>query len=222
MGPVRATYLGHSAVLLEGSRTVVIDPFLTGNPKAARRAEDLKRLDVVIVTHDHEDHIGDAHAIARRTGAAFVGIHELAVAASKAGVEDAEGMNIGGTIDVRGVRVHMTEAQHSAYTGHVAGVVVEFDGKKIHHAGDTGLFSDLKLIAEFLGPFDLSFLPIGDRYTMGPASAARAVEYLHPRIVVPIHYGTFPLIEVDPQEFVRLVGRKARVEVLAPGASIEV
>lgn len=216
---MKATWLGHAAVLLEGSRVVLLDPFLTGNPKAARGAADVKKADLVVVTHDHVDHLGDAHDIAKRTGAVLVGMHEVAVAAAEAGVPRTEGMNVGGSVEARGVRVHMTTAQHS---GGAAGIVVEFDGKRVYHAGDTGLFSDMRLIAECLGPFDLAFLPIGDRYTMGPPSAARAVAYLKPRVVVPIHYGTWPPIESDPADFARRVGADARVEVLAPGGAVEI
>ena len=216
---MKITFLGHAAVLIEGSKTVLIDPFLTGNPVAAKKPEEIATCDIVIVTHDHGDHLGDAFEICKRTGAALVSVHELAVSAESAGVS-AEGMNVGGTIEVKGVTVHMTTAQHSSEHGHQVGVVLELDGHSIYHAGDTGLFSDMKLIGEFLKP-ELAFLPIGDRYTMGERSAAKAVEFLGVRKVIPIHYGTFPILTGDPQRFAELTKGKAEVLVLKPGESYD-
>ena len=209
------TYLGHSAVKLKGTKTVFIDPFLSGNPKASISPEKITAADVVIVTHHHGDHLGDAYAIAKKTGAVIVAIHEIVVEASSHGIAT-EGMNIGGTVDARGVKVHMVTALHSAEKGNAAGVIVEIDGKKIYHAGDTGLTYDMRLIGEFFRP-DLSFLPIGDRYTMGPASAAKAVEFIQSKKIIPIHYGTFPSVDTDPQEFKKRVGAKADVIILKPG-----
>jgi L-ascorbate metabolism protein UlaG (beta-lactamase superfamily) len=214
---IEITWLGHSAVKIQGSKTIYIDPFLTGNPKASTTPEKIKTADVVIVTHHHSDHLGDAFAIAKKTGALVVAMHEVAVEAQALGIE-AEGMNIGGTVEARGVRVHMVAATHSAEKGSAAGVVVEMDGKKLYHAGDTGLTYDMKIIGEFFHP-DLSFLPIGDRYTMGPASAAKAVEYVQTKKVIPIHYGTFPIVCGDPEEFKKKVGGLAEVIVLKPGES---
>jgi L-ascorbate metabolism protein UlaG (beta-lactamase superfamily) len=214
---IEITWLGHSAVKIQGSKTIYIDPFLTGNPKASTTPEKIKTADVVIVTHHHSDHLGDAFAIAKKTGALVVAMHEVAVEAQALGIE-AEGMNIGGTVEARGVRVHMVTATHSAEKGSAAGVVVEMDGKKLYHAGDTGLTYDMKIIGEFFHP-DLSFLPIGDRYTMGPASAAKAVEYVQTKKVIPIHYGTFPIVCGDPEEFKKKVGGLAEVIVLKPGES---
>lgn len=209
------TYLGHSAVKLKGTKTVFIDPFLSGNPKASISPEKITAADVVIVTHHHGDHLGDAYAIAKKTGAVIVAIHEIVVEASSHGIAT-EGMNIGGTVDARGVKVHMVTALHSAEKGNAAGVIVEIDGKKIYHAGDTGLTYDMRLIGEFFRP-DLSFLPIGDRYTMGPASAAKAVEFIQSKKIIPIHYGTFPGVDTDPKEFKKRVGAKAEVIILKPG-----
>ncbi|HEX9901809.1 MAG TPA: metal-dependent hydrolase, partial [Acidobacteriota bacterium] len=132
-----------------------------------------------------------------------------------------EGMNIGGTVEAAGVKIHMVPALHSAEKGCAAGVVVEMDGRFIYHAGDTGLSYDLRLVGEFFSP-DLSLLPIGDRYTMGPASAAKAVEFIRTKKVIPIHYGTYPIISVDPQEFKKKVGRLAEVIILKPGESTTV
>jgi len=209
------TWLGHSAVKIKGSKIVYIDPFLTGNPTASISAEKITDADLVVVTHYHSDHLGDAFAICKLSGATLVAIHEIAVEAAEQGIL-AEGMNIGGTVEAKGVKVHMVQAFHSAEKGDPAGVVIEMDGKKIYHAGDTGLTYDMKLIGEFFKP-DLSFLPIGDRYTMGIPSAAKAVEFIKSKKVIPVHYNTFPIVSADPQEFKKRVGGLAEVIILKPG-----
>jgi len=202
-------------VKIEGSKTVFIDPFLTGNPKASINADEITKADVVVVTHYHSDHMGDSFSICKSTGATLIGIHEIAVEAEAEGIAT-EGMNIGGTVETNGVKVHMVQAWHSAEKGDPAGVVVELDGKTLYHAGDTGLTYDMKLIGEFFSP-DLSFLPIGDRYTMGVPSATKAVEFIQTKRVIPIHYGTFPIVEADPEEFKNRVGDMAEVIILKPG-----
>jgi L-ascorbate metabolism protein UlaG (beta-lactamase superfamily) len=212
------TFLGHAAVKLKGSKTIYIDPFLSGNPAASLSPKEIREADIVVVTHDHSDHLGDAFPIARKTGAVLVAINEIAVEAQSQGLT-AEGMNIGGTVDVDGVKVHMVPAWHSAGKGTPAGVVIEMDGRRVYHAGDTGLSYDLKLIGEFFKP-DLSFIPIGDRYTMGIPSAVKAVEFIGTKRVIPIHYNTFPLVKADAQEFKRRVGDMAEVIVLEPGGTI--
>lgn len=211
------TWLGHSGIKLQGSKIVYIDPFLTGNPAASTTPEKITEADVVVVTHYHGDHLGDSFAICKKTGATLVGIHEIAVEAEAEGIT-AEGMNIGGTIEAKGVKIHMVQALHSAEKGDPAGVVIEMDGQTIYHAGDTGLTYDLKLIGEFFKP-DLSFLPIGDRYTMGIPSAAKAVEFIQTKKVIPIHYNTFPIISADPEEFKKTVADLAEVIILNPGES---
>lgn len=209
------TWLGHAAVKIKGSKIIIVDPFLTGNPVAAAKPEEIDQADIIIITHDHGDHRGDAFEIAHRTGATIVAIHEIAVEAQAQGIP-AEGMNIGGTVEVKGVKIHMVPALHSAEKGTATGVVIEMDGHRLYHAGDTGLTYDMKIIGEFFEP-DLSFLPIGDRYTMGVPSAAKAVEFLRTKRVIPIHYGTFPLVSADPEEFRRRVGSLAEVIILRPG-----
>jgi len=210
-------FLGHAGFFIGGSKKVYIDPFLTGNPKAAISVGDINEADYVIVTHGHGDHLGDAYQICKNTGATLVGIHEIAVDAESKGVK-AEGMNRGGSITLDGITVHMTDAKHSSELGHECGVVLEMDGKRIYHAGDTGLFMDMKIIGEFLKP-DVALLPIGDRYTMGIESAVRAVEYVGAPKVIPMHYNTFPIIETDPKLFKDKVGGKADVIILDPGES---
>lgn len=211
------TWLGHSGIKLEGSKTVYIDPFLTGNPAASTTLDEITEADVVVVTHHHSDHLGDAFPICKKTGAILVSVHEVAVEAEAEGIPN-EGMNIGGTIDTKGVKIHMVQALHSAEKGDPTGVVIEMDGKTIYHAGDTGLTYDMKLIAEFFKP-ELSFIPIGDRYTMGISSATKAVEFIQTKKVIPIHYNTFPIVSADPEEFKRRVGDMAEVIILRPGES---
>jgi L-ascorbate metabolism protein UlaG (beta-lactamase superfamily) len=215
----KITFLGHSAVLIEGVKTIYIDPFLTDNPVAVISPDQINSADIVIVTHNHADHIGDAYEICRRTGAILVGIHEIAVEAEDAGIQS-EGMNIGGTINIEGVNINMVNANHSSLNGHPVGVVIETEGLTIYHSGDTGLFGDMSIIGEFFD-IDLAFLPIGDRYTMGVKSAAKAVEFLRPKKVIPMHYNTFPIIQADPGEFKKLVGKLAEVLILRPGDSME-
>lgn len=213
------TWLGHSGVKIKGSKTVYIDPFLTDNPTASITPEEITEAHAVVVTHDHGDHIGDSFAICKKTGATLFGIHEIAVQAEAEGIA-AEGMNIGGTVETGGVKVHMVQALHSCEKGDPAGIVIELDGKTIYHAGDTGLTYDMKLIGEFFHP-DLSFIPIGDRYTMGIQSAAKAVEFVQTKKVIPVHYGTFPIFSVDPEEFKTRVGDQAEVIILTPGQTYD-
>ena len=211
------TWLGHSGIKLEGSKTVFIDPFLTGNPAASITPDEITEADVVVVTHHHGDHLGDAFPICKKTGASLVSVHEVAVEAEAEGIPS-EGMNIGGTVEAKGVKIHMVQALHSAEKGDPTGVVIEMDGKTIYHAGDTGLTYDMKLIGEFFKP-ELSLIPIGDRYTMGVPSATKAVEFIQTKKVIPIHYNTFPIVSADPEEFKRSVGNMAEVIILQPGES---
>jgi len=216
---MQITWLGHSAVKIKGTKTIYIDPFLSENPAASMSPEEVSEADLVVITHDHSDHLGDAFPICKKTGATLVAIHEIAVMADSEGITS-EGMNIGGTVEVKGVKIHMVNALHSCDKGDPAGVVVEMDNKTLYHAGDTALTYDMKLIADFFHP-DLSFLPIGDRYTMGVQSASKAVEFTQTKKVIPIHYDTFPLVNADPEEFKKLVGDKAEVIILKPGESYD-
>lgn len=209
------TWLGHSAVMIKGSKIIIIDPFLTGNPAASASPEEITEADLVIVTHDHGDHVGDAFPICKQTGATLVSIHEVAVQAEAEGIS-VEGMNIGGTVESKGVKVNMVQAVHSAEKGDPSGVVIEIDGKTLYHAGDTALTYDLKLVGEFFHP-DLSFIPIGDRYTMGINSAAKAVEFCQTEKVIPVHYDTFPIVTADPEAFKTKVADTAEVIILKPG-----
>jgi L-ascorbate metabolism protein UlaG (beta-lactamase superfamily) len=223
---VTATWLGHAAWEFAGSKAVVIvDPFLDENPVAAKKASDVKRADVVLVSHDHFDHMGDAPAICKSTGATLVATYEVAAAAAEQHGIKTEGMNIGGSIEVAaGVRVHMTIAFHTSGRGHPTGWVIEMDGVRIYHTGDTCLFGDMRIIGEIFRP-DLLCLPIGDRFTMGPPSAARAVELVGPRVAIPMHYNTWPPIAQDPEAWKKLVAARAprtEVVILKPGGSYKV
>lgn len=223
----QATFLGHSCVMLtEGDHKVIIDPFLTGNEQAAAKPEDIE-VSHILVTHGHGDHIGDAVAIAKRTGATIIANYEIYNLVSKEGVTS-HPLHIGGGADFDFGRVKMTIAHHgggygvdaSIYTGPPCGFVVTIGGKKVYHAGDTGLFYDMKLIGE-MDKIDLAFLPIGDNFTMCIDDAVKAVELMAPKRVVPIHYNTFDVIRADPQEFARKV-KGAQVVVLNPGDTTEV
>jgi L-ascorbate metabolism protein UlaG (beta-lactamase superfamily) len=217
---MKITWLGHSALKIEGSKTVFIDPFLTGNPKASLRAQDITRADVVAVSHDHGDHLGDSYAICRKTGATLVALYEIALDAEAKQVK-AEAMGIGGTVRVAGVDVSLVPAFHSGgLGGTAAGIIVAMDGKTIYHSGDTGLSLEMKLIGEMYRP-DIAFLPIDGRFNMTPRLAAKAVELLRVPRVVPIHYDTFPAIQSSAADFKKLVGKASVVTVLAPGECLE-
>jgi len=217
---MKITWIGHSALKLEGSKTVFIDPFLSGNPVASMGLDNVSQADVVVVTHDHGDHLGDAHAICKKTGATLVSIYEIAEAAAQQGIK-AEGMNVGGTVTVDGVAVSLVPAIHTAGLGGTAtGTVVEMDGKKVYHAGDTGLTMEMQLIGEMYQP-DIGFLPIDGRFNMTPRLAAKGVELLKIPKVVPFHYDTFPLVNSSPEEFKRLVGDKSEVIIMKPGETVE-
>jgi L-ascorbate metabolism protein UlaG (beta-lactamase superfamily) len=242
----RFTWFGHSAVELRtpGDKVVLFDPWL-GNPTSPRAAAHLERCDVMLVSHGHFDHLGsaprqmssaDALAIARRTKPSWPCIHELSLwletQLGDAGVEII-GMNKGGTVATRGLSVTMTHADHSAgdwsasgegplYLGDPVGFVLRLeDGKCVYFAGDTDVFGDMALIREMHAP-DVAFLPIGGHFTMGPAGAARAAQLLGVKAVVPIHYGTFPILAGTPDELRSELSKLgAAAQVIAPERGVE-
>lgn len=218
------TFLGHSAFLIsDGSCTVAIDPFLTGNPSAAMSAADVTCTHVAL-THGHEDHFGDTIDIAKANDATVVASYEITNYVASQGHEAVEPGNPGGRIDLGdGCWIAFTQAFHSSsfqgqYMGMPCGLMVHVGGKTIYHAGDTALFGDMKLLGQLYTPA-VAILPIGDRFTMGPHQAAMAADMIGAPVAVPCHYGTWPPIEVDVDEFAPTA---ASVRVLEPGGSMVV
>ena len=215
------TYFGHSCFLLDdGKYKVLTDPFLTENPLAAAKPEDIE-CDYILVSHGHFDHLGQAEEIAKRTGAQVLAIPEIL--GTMAGV-NGHGMNVGGTVKLPFGSVKMVPAIHSCMVagGIAAGFVVEIGGQVVYFAGDTALFSDMKLIGELCG-VTVAVLPIGDNFTMGIKEATMAAEFVGAGKVIPIHYNTWPLIAADAEDFKKQVESKgkATVIVVKPGESVE-
>lgn len=225
MGVIK--YLGHSffeitLTGLDGAvKNILIDPWVE-NPLSPVKVGDYRdrRIDYVIVTHDHGDHMGNAIELAKATGATLIGIYEIALYAEERGVK-AVGGNIGGALKISDVEVVLTPATHSSTRGSPTGVIVHGRDLTVYHAGDTGLFSEMALIGELYRP-DVAMLPIGGHFTMGIREAVKAVELIKPKIAIPMHYNTFPLIQADPEEFKRLVEAKTgvKVVVLKPGGTL--
>lgn len=225
---MKLTYLGHSALLLETStHRLLMDPFLTGNPKAAVDAGEIVA-DFVLLTHGHEDHLGDTVDIAKRTGATVIANWELAHYVKSMGVENIVPMNLGGRFQAAFGTVKLTPAVHSSsvtgpdgrslFLGNPGGFLLHVDDKVIYNVGDSALTYDFKLIGE-RHRVDLAIVPIGDFFTMGIEDALTAVDFIQPKQVVPVHYDTFPPIEVDAAEFARR--SSAPVKVLAPGEALD-
>ncbi len=226
-------WLGHSAFEIKiGGKTLITDPFLSGNPKAGATVDQITNLDYILVSHGHFDHVGDTVEICKRTGAKVIAPPELFVALSKQG---AEGMFANPTawLPLDGIRVAMTPACHSAAlgletgeiicAGNPVGFVIEGEGKRIYFAGDTGLSADLRLVVgEYFQP-DIALLPISGGFVLDPEQAAVATAWVQPKTVIPMHYASLPMLpQVDPQDFARLVSAKApgtKVVILKPGES---
>lgn len=225
----RLTYHGHSTFLLstdDGTR-IVIDPWFEDNPKADIGVEEVGDLDYVFCTHGHADHFADALPLARRTGATLVSTFEIVQFADEQGIEKLHPMSIGGGYQFPFGHVKMVPAVHGGrvhgdaggkWTTVPGGFLFRVDGARLYHAGDTALLMDMRLLE---GEVDVALLPIGDNFTMGPDDAVRAVEFISPRVVVPMHYDTFELIEQDPADFRRRVGDRARVEIMQPGSTLD-
>ncbi len=206
---LQVTYIGHSAVLLnDGKHTLAIDPFITGNHVATVKSSDVKP-DFIFVTHAHGDHFGDTIELAKANNALVIAVHELAEYLSGQGIIT-HGMHIGGEYGFDFGKLKLTIAHHGSaspdgkYMGNPVGCIVKMGGKTIYHCGDTGLFMDMKLIGEMNKP-DIMFVPIGGNYTMGIDDAVKAVEFVNPKIAIPVHYNTFPVINANPNEFVAKV-----------------
>ena len=225
---MQITFLGHACFLLEdGGTSVLIDPFLTGNPKAARSADEVDA-DVILLTHGHQDHYGDVLDIAKRTSAPVVANTELAAEISGDLGDDHQvfDANLGGTVTFDWGWVKLVQAWHTATspkgTVHApAGLVVNFGGKTVYHVGDTALFSDLQLIGHRAGPIDVALLCIGGHYTMDRHDAVTAVDFISAKQVIPCHYDTFPPIETDAEAFKADAERatSSEVVILQPGES---
>jgi len=229
--PVTITWWGHATFKLEsGGKTVIIDPWITDNPKCPIEAEDITAADLVLVTHDHFDHVDvrDVITITQQTGATVVAMFEVAARLQADGLpteyvlNDGAGRNIGGAIEVEGISLVMTAAFHSAATGSPAGYIIKFPGgATIYHAGDTGIFASMQLYAA-LYPMHVALLPMGGVFTMDAMEAAKSLKLLRPAVAMPMHYGTFPMLAQSADEFVNLAKKEApRVEVivLEPGES---
>ena len=222
---IKYTYYGHASFLLDdGTSKVLTDPFLTGNPLAAIRAEEVE-CDYILLTHAHGDHLGDAPAIAKRTGAMVLGIPEvLDVCLQAEGDIKTHGMNIGGSVKLPFGKVRMTMALHSSGVagGIACGYVIQIGGINVYFAGDTALFSDMKLIGQ-KDPLDYAVLPIGDNYTMGLEDAALAAQWLNTKNVIPIHYNTWPVIAQEAGRYKEVTEgmTRAAVHIVEPGGTLE-
>jgi L-ascorbate metabolism protein UlaG (beta-lactamase superfamily) len=232
---VKLTWFGHATFLLEtpGGKRVMIDPWITGNPKCPEALQDPGALDLILLSHGHSDHTADAARLAKEKGATVLAMIELADWIGTQGVEDAVGFNKGGSHTAEGIRVTLVDAHHSSsvegdngpiYTGEPAGLVLTLEnGYKIYFAGDTCVFGDMALIGELYAP-DLAMLPIGDFFTMGPLEAAKAVELLGVKRVLGMHYGTFGLLVGTPQALRDELAKRGLsdvvVEEIAPGDTL--
>ena len=217
----KLTWLGHATFRIEtpAGKTVIIDPWVMNNPMCPDSEKNVKKVDILLCTHGHGDHIGDAVEICKKHNPIVVGIPELARWLGKKGARQIAEMNKGGTQTVGDIRVTMVHADHSCgiqdddqmiYGGEAVGYVIEFPGgQKIYHAGDTNVFGDMAIIRDLYGP-EIVMLPIGDHYTMGPREAAYACSLLKPKTVIPMHFGTFPA----------LVGRPGELQKLVPGVEV--
>lgn len=232
---MRIYFHGHACFEIQGQEgRILIDPFLKGNASAVAKPEDFTQLDGILVTHGHSDHLGDAIALSKQTGAKIVAVHELATYCQSQGVK-AHAMHIGGKHAFSFGSVKLTPAWHGSgivnpeggnliYGGMPCGFLIQMENKWIYHAGDTALFGDMKLIGRSV-PIAVAMLPIGDNFGMGVEDAAQAAQFLRAKVVVPMHYNTFPLIAQDPGEFEQLVQQKApdsQVQVLKPGDMYEI
>jgi L-ascorbate metabolism protein UlaG (beta-lactamase superfamily) len=233
MGRLAITWLGHSTFLLRtpGGKRLLLDPWLTTNPACPEPLKKPPQVDLILASHGHADHIEDLVACARTSSAPVVGIYELCEWLTRKGIRHTSPMNKGGSQDIGGLIVSMTDARHSSgffdggqmvYMGEACGYVIRLeDQRTIYYAGDTDLFGDMRLIGERYRP-DVAFLPIGDRFTMGPEGAARACALLGVKQVVPMHWGTFPLLTGTPHALKALV-EASGVDVLElrPGETAE-
>ncbi|MEN8374932.1 MAG: metal-dependent hydrolase [Gemmatimonadota bacterium] len=225
----KLTWYGHSTFGLttDSGHRLIIDPFLNDNPSCAASVDDIAELDFILCTHGHHDHFADAIPLAKSTGATLISTFEIVSYVGTQGVSKAHPLHIGGGHSFPFGYAKMTPALHGGmvagegagpYTTVPGGFLIDMDGKRLYHAGDTALIVDMQLLE---GQVDVALLPIGDNFTMGPDDAVRAVEFIRPDVVIPMHYSTWEVIDQDPHEFAAKVGDKARTVVLEPGSTWE-
>lgn len=231
---VKITFLGHAAfkVVSPQGLVILVDPFLKNNPKTPENMKEVEKADLILLTHGHGDHLGDTIPIAQKTNATVVAMAELGTYLTKKGLKNVVRMNKGGNYKFKGLGIVMTQAIHSSsitegdqiiYAGEPVGYVIRMEnGFSIYHAGDTGVFSDMKIIGDLYQP-NLAMLPIGSHFTMDPKEAAYAVKLLRPQYVIPMHFGTWPLLTGTPEEFASLLKDQPDVKliVMKPGQTIE-
>ncbi len=233
LGALEITFCGHSTFAFKtpSGKRAMIDPWLEQNPACPPKLKRQDAVDAIFVTHAHFDHIGDVVTLAKRHKSTCVGIFETCAWLSKQGVEDTVGVNIGGTVEVAGIKATMTQATHSCgisdgdallYGGAAAGYVLAFEnGIRIYHAGDTAATMDMKIVGDLYKP-DIAMLPIGGHYTMDPLQAAYAVRLIGSKVVIPMHYGTFPILTGTPDDLRKLTADIPGLRVLdiAPGQTL--
>jgi L-ascorbate metabolism protein UlaG (beta-lactamase superfamily) len=229
---VKVTWLGHSTFLFEtpGGKKILVDPWVMGNPSTPADKKTFDKIDVILCTHGHGDHIGDGVALAKKYDCKVVGSYEVCLWMKSKGIEKISPMNKGGSQDVGEAWATMVHAEHSSgiedgdqvlYGGEAAGYVIQFEnGLRVYHAGDTNVFGDMEIIHEIYQPH-MAFLPIGDLFTMGPREAAHACRLLKPKAVVPMHWGTFPVLTGTPQELERRINDMGiELITMKPGETI--
>jgi L-ascorbate metabolism protein UlaG (beta-lactamase superfamily) len=232
-GATKITWLGHAMVLIQTAKgtNLLIDPFITGNPKYPKDFKLPEKIHYVLLSHGHGDHISDAVPVAKKHGSTVVAIYELAAYIAGKGVGDTIGMNLGGSVQLGDVWATLVDAKHSAaaqdekgvhYVGVAVGYVLNVEGGPVlYHAGDTCVFGDMKIIAQLYHP-EIAMLPIGGFYTMDPKEAALAAAKLEPKRILPIHFGTFPPLKGTPEQLAKLVPSGVQVVHWAPGETITV